>query len=92
MSGHSAHDAAGYVPRELLQEWEKRDPIVRLEENLIRENIMSPGGVEELNSQILKEVDEAVAYAESSPKPPSESASEGVFCGEDCWWERPFHG
>ncbi len=92
MSGHSAHDAAGYVPRELLKEWEKRDPIVRLEENLIRENIMSPGGVEELNSQVLKEVDEAVAFAESSPMPPSASAPEGVFCGEDCWWERPFHG
>ncbi|MGA2120157.1 MAG: thiamine pyrophosphate-dependent dehydrogenase E1 component subunit alpha, partial [Bryobacteraceae bacterium] len=27
MTGHSAHDAAHYVPPELFEQWEKRDPI-----------------------------------------------------------------
>src|SRR2546430_13365380 len=26
MTGHSAHDAAEYVPKKLFTEWEKRDP------------------------------------------------------------------
>ena len=31
MTGHSAHDAAHYVPKGLFDEWGKLDPIVRLE-------------------------------------------------------------
>ena len=30
MTGHSAHDDAHYVPRELWNEWLKQDPIARL--------------------------------------------------------------
>ena len=35
MTGHSAHDAAHYVPKELFDEWGKLDPIVRLEKRMI---------------------------------------------------------
>ena len=31
MTGHSAHDAAEYVPEKLKQDWAKKDPIQRLE-------------------------------------------------------------
>src|SRR5205807_9286852 len=31
MTGHSAHDAAQYVLKHLFEEWEKLEPIVRLE-------------------------------------------------------------
>src|SRR5215469_1529220 len=35
MTGHSAHDGADYVPRELFAEWAKRDPIQRLESAML---------------------------------------------------------
>ena len=35
MTGHSAHDAAHYVPKELFEEWGKLDPIVRLEKQML---------------------------------------------------------
>jgi TPP-dependent pyruvate/acetoin dehydrogenase alpha subunit len=31
MHGHSEHDAAKYVPRELLDEWKVKDPIIKIE-------------------------------------------------------------
>src|SRR5215831_19530005 len=37
MTGHSAHDAASYVPKRLFEEWEKLDPIVRAERRMIEE-------------------------------------------------------
>ena len=37
MTGHSAHDAAHYVPQELFEEWRKLDPIARLEARMLAE-------------------------------------------------------
>src|ERR1700736_836703 len=37
MTGHSAHDAAHYVPKGLFEEWEKLDPITRLEARMLAE-------------------------------------------------------
>ena len=31
MHGHSEHDAAKYVPRELIDEWKAKDPILKAE-------------------------------------------------------------
>jgi TPP-dependent pyruvate/acetoin dehydrogenase alpha subunit len=31
MHGHSAHDGAEYVPKELIAEWKKKDPVMRIE-------------------------------------------------------------
>ena len=35
MTGHSAHDAAHYVPQGLFEEWGKLDPIIRLKARMI---------------------------------------------------------
>ena len=39
MTGHSAHDAAHYVPPALFEEWGKLDPIARLEARMIEERL-----------------------------------------------------
>ncbi len=89
MTGHSAHDAAEYVPEKLIKRWEARDPILRLEKYLLARQIISRKDIRELDETIKKEVDEAVAFAEASPFPKGPEALEGVYCGPDCWWERP---
>jgi TPP-dependent pyruvate/acetoin dehydrogenase alpha subunit len=40
MRGHSEQDDASYVPRELLAEWEAKDPIDRYERRLMQGGIM----------------------------------------------------
>ncbi len=86
MTGHSAHDAAEYVPAALFKEWEDKDPITRLQSDLLQRRLMTPEALATLHESVRKEVDEAVARAEARPLPDGESANEGVYCGPDCWW------
>lgn len=79
MHGHSEHDPAKYVPRELLEDWKKKDPILKAE-RLLRE--LSYGeesyfqGVAEC---VKNEVETGVEFAEQSPLPEGPEMLEGVF-------------
>ncbi len=89
MTGHSAHDAAEYVPEGLRKAWAKKDPIDRFEKLLLRETILTKPQIEDMGRRIQKEIDDAVALAEASPFAPGMSAVEGAYCGPECWWEKP---
>jgi len=88
MAGHSAHDAAEYVPAGLLQQWAKKDPIQRLETSLLSRRIMTRQRIDDLDRRIQNEIDAAIADAEARPLPTGETALEGVYCGPDCWWKK----
>jgi TPP-dependent pyruvate/acetoin dehydrogenase alpha subunit len=87
MTGHSAHDAAEYVPEKLFAQWKKKDPIARLEKVVVAKKILSSKQINHLDEEIRKQVDDAVAYAEASPFPEGATAREGVYCDDDCWWK-----
>lgn len=89
MAGHSAHDAAEYVPEKLKQEWAKKDPIQKLEELLLSREVMTAQQIEDLNRRVREEIDIAIADAEARPLPRGEDAVQGVYCGPDCWWRKP---
>jgi pyruvate dehydrogenase E1 component alpha subunit len=78
MRGHAEHDDASYVPRDLLEEWRGRDPIQRFERYL-REQGVPDGSLKEIETRVVKEIDEAVEFAEQSPLPDGTEALEGVF-------------
>jgi TPP-dependent pyruvate/acetoin dehydrogenase alpha subunit len=86
MTGHSAHDAAEYVPRRLFEEWKKKDPIRRLEKFMLSRHAITSERLTALDEQIAKEIDDAVAFAEASPLPEGRSAMENVYCGPNCNW------
>jgi pyruvate dehydrogenase E1 component alpha subunit len=79
MTGHSANDAAHYVPKQLFEEWEKLDPIVRLEKRMLDRGWASQGEIDEVRAGVRQEVDDAVAWAEQSPYPDASSLTEGVY-------------
>jgi len=79
MHGHSASDDASYVPREMLEEWKKKDPILVFEKVLIAEGLLTEKGKKEIDEKIRSSLDVAVREAEASPYPPGEEAAEGVF-------------
>ena len=89
MTGHSAHDMAEYVPEALKQEGAKSDPIARFERLLLDRRVLEQGGIEEIDRTIRAEVDRAVDEADSVPMPEGSTATEGVYCDRDCWWNRP---
>jgi pyruvate dehydrogenase E1 component alpha subunit len=79
MTGHSAHDDAGYVPKELFKEWEAKDPIRRYEQLLIRKQILKSSDCEWIRRSAVEEVDRAVEWAEQNPYPDPEDCLRGVY-------------
>ncbi len=88
MTGHSAHDAAEYVPEALAKKWAAKDPIARFEKWLLARRVITRERIQSLEADIHKELDEAIAQAEASPLPDGADAVAGVYCEEECWWER----
>jgi pyruvate dehydrogenase E1 component alpha subunit len=79
MTGHSAHDAAHYVPKQLFEEWEKLDPIVRAERRMLDEGWATQGEIDQMHADVRQEVDDAVAWAEQSPYPDPATLEEDVY-------------
>jgi TPP-dependent pyruvate/acetoin dehydrogenase alpha subunit len=79
MRGHAAHDNQSYVPKEVLNQWQKRDPIAHLEK-LLKENKVAGGGdIEQVKKRVAALLDEDLAWAESQPSPVPEDALGGVY-------------
>jgi pyruvate dehydrogenase E1 component alpha subunit len=79
MTGHSAHDAAHYVPQGLFDEWGKMDPITRLEARMLAEGWSDQEALDSARAAVHREVDEAVAWAEQSPFPDAATLEEDVY-------------
>ncbi len=79
MKGHAQHDNQAYVPREIIDEWEARDPIARYERVLLARGVASQEGLDETVERIHAELDAAVREAEASPMPDPASAAIGTF-------------
>jgi acetoin:2,6-dichlorophenolindophenol oxidoreductase subunit alpha len=77
--GHSEADRADYVPQELRAEWLARDPIVRFEEYLGREGILTGARQVEIEARVREVVDDAVSFAEASPAPEPATVADYVF-------------
>jgi pyruvate dehydrogenase E1 component alpha subunit len=79
MTGHSAHDDAGYVPHELFQYWEERDPIRRHENFLVDRGLITDAKIKEMKARINREIDEAIQIAEKDPFPDPEDCLKDVY-------------
>jgi len=77
--GHSEGDPGTYKPKKEVEEWMKRDPIPRFEKKLIEMGVLTEKEASEINQAMLKELDEAVKFAEESPLPDPEETLEDVF-------------
>src|SRR5918994_5149480 len=79
MEGHAVHDDAFYVPKELFEEWAKRDPIERFR-SWLRENAnMTDEEEDELSAGVKRILTQAIERAEQSPLPDPSTVAERVF-------------
>src|SRR6202158_2486370 len=74
MRGHAQHDAAEYVPKEMLEAWKKRDPLDRYEKFLNENKLWDAKTKKEIDARIAREIQTDVEFAENSPFPPPELA------------------
>jgi TPP-dependent pyruvate/acetoin dehydrogenase alpha subunit len=79
MHGHGAHDDMSYVPAEMFDEWEARDPIRRYEERLVADGI----DVEAIRATVEEELERETAWALEQPMPDPDIATAGVFAESD---------
>ena len=79
MMGHAIHDGAEYVPRELLEAWEKRNPIVLYERKLIEQGVADQTEIDEIKQRCEVEVADAIDFAEKSPLPDPATVLDGVY-------------
>ncbi len=78
--GHAEHDDQRYVPAGEIEWWEKHnDPIDRYEKYLLERQIATQEQMAEITADVLREIEEDCAWAESSPMPEAEQAAYGVF-------------
>ena len=72
--GHSMRDPAGavYRTREEVERERQRDPIAMLGYSCLREGVLTEADLAAIEKAVNDTVDEAVAFAEASPEPPSE--------------------
>jgi len=66
MRGHEEASGVKYVPKELIEEWAKRDPVVNYENYLLKERIINEGFIQQVRNEIKHEIDAAteVVFAE----------------------------
>ena len=79
MRGHAAHDNQSYVPKEVLDQWRKRDPIAHMEKALKDSRVAGAGDIEQVNKRVASVLDEELAWAEGQPSPVPEDALGGVY-------------
>jgi pyruvate dehydrogenase E1 component alpha subunit len=79
MTGHSAHDAADYVPKHLWEEWAEKDPIRRLERLMLERGWITQAELDRRQARMREEVDDAIAWAEKSPYPDASELLDNVY-------------
>jgi len=79
MHGHSEHDSAKYVSRDLLEEWKKKDPILMMEKYVAENNIAKKEELDRIDAQVKREIEEAEAFAGGSPYPEPADCFKGLY-------------
>jgi pyruvate dehydrogenase E1 component alpha subunit len=77
--GHSKSDQERYRTREEVAAWKQKDPVAAFEAYLMQGGIITQEDTRAINKEAQALVDEALAFAESSPEPRVEEISEGVY-------------
>jgi pyruvate dehydrogenase E1 component alpha subunit len=78
-AGHSRSDPGHYRPKEELDAWKQRDPIVLYEAKLVSEGVLSPDQLSAMKEDVERELDDAVTYAEASGSPLAEDCLNDVY-------------
>ncbi len=67
MLGHAIHDGAEYVPRELLEAWEARDPVRTYADRLLSTGVTDQDELDEIWQRCEVEVIDAIELCRSKP-------------------------
>lgn len=67
MRGHEEASGVKYVPKELFEEWGKKDPVANFEQFLLYSNIITQQGIDTIRENIQKEIEAGLAAGFAAP-------------------------
>jgi 2-oxoisovalerate dehydrogenase E1 component len=81
MRGHEEASGVKYVPKELFEEWAKKDPVSNYENYLLDENVLNETLLETIKNEFKTEIDNALenSFAEPLVTPNTESEINDVY-------------
>lgn len=81
MRGHEEASGTKYVPKELMDTWAKKDPVVNYENYLLGEKLIDQSFIKEVREQIKSDIDAGLdeAFQETYPTPDLEKELADVY-------------
>lgn len=81
MRGHEEASGTKYVPKELFEEWGKKDPLLNYEKFLLDTGVMDKEGMDNVRNIIKEEIDKGVeeVFAEPEIIPDTDSELKDVY-------------
>lgn len=79
MRGHAEHDDAGYVPKEVFDHWEQRDPVARYEQFVLQQNLFTKEEIVTLRAELAQEMNSTIDDVVAQPFPAAEEGKKLVF-------------
>ncbi len=79
MHGHAEHDPADYVPKELYEEWSKKDPVELFENVLLDAGVIDADTVKQVRVDARQAAIAARRKALADPMPDPSTVEEGVY-------------
>ncbi len=77
--GHSKSDANRYRTKEEINEWKQKDPIPRMRSRLEENKVFSSDDLDEMEAKAKQMIEDAVAFAQSSPDPDPSDLPKDVY-------------
>jgi 2-oxoisovalerate dehydrogenase E1 component len=82
MRGHEEASGTKYVPKELMEKWAQKDPVLNYENFLLNEKILNENKIFSIKKEFKKEIETALAeaYVEESVEADTQLEIADVFC------------
>ena len=79
MHGHAEHDPADYVPREMFEEWQKKDPVDLFERVLLDNGVLDDDTAAQVRASARQAAIDARRKALADPMPDPATVEVGVY-------------
>ncbi len=76
MRGHEEASGTKYVHNELMETWQKKDPVVNFEQFLLQEQVLNERIIESIRTRIKEEIDQALAIVAEAEIPTADPEKE----------------
>lgn len=78
-TGHTTYDPCLYRPPGELEEWKKKDPILRYRNRLVADGLLTEHQADLMVEEVSEAIEASVRYAIQSPTPPVTDALRDVY-------------